>query len=85
MADIRTQWHKVADGDLPKESISVLTLSSDDSLDECIYIPNEGFKDPVFSTWYSPVAWIEKEKILPKASKPEELNVDNSLGEFDLF
>ncbi len=63
----RSQWHDLRESpdDLPKESISVLTLSSDDSLDECVYIPNEGFKDPVFSTWYYPVAWIEKEKILP--------------------
>lgn len=61
-------WHDLRKNpeDLPEESIPVLALFSDGSLDECIYIPCEGFKNTVFSTWYDPVAWIEKEKILPK-------------------
>lgn len=63
------EWHYVENGDLPKESIPVLILSSDDSIDDCIYIPCEGFKNPFFSTWYYPIAWIEKEKILPKKEK----------------
>ena len=60
------KWHYVENGDLPKETIPVLILSSDYSVDDCIYIPGEGFKHPVFSNWYNPVAWIEKEKVLPK-------------------
>lgn len=62
------EWHYVENGDLPKETIPVLILSPDDSIDDCIYIPGEGFKHPVFSNWYHPVAWIEKEKVLPKVS-----------------
>ena len=63
----RPQWHKVADGDLPEKPMSVLAYfkEEDISLVECLYIPDEGFKHPVFSEWYEPTAWIEKEKILP--------------------
>lgn len=63
----RPKWHDLRENpdDLPKETICVLTLFSDDGLEECTYIPNEGFKNPAFSTWCCPIAWIEKEKILP--------------------
>lgn len=65
---IKTQWHNLQENpeDLPEESIPVLALCSDGSFDECDYIPCEGFKDTVFSTWYYPIAWIEKEKVFPK-------------------
>lgn len=61
------EWHYVKNGDLPKKSISVLAYfeEEDVSLVECLYIPDEGFKHPIFSEWYEPTAWIEKEKILP--------------------
>lgn len=62
------EWHYVKDGDVPKKSISVLAYfkGEDVSLLECLYIPDEGFKHPIFSEWYEPTAWIEIEKILPK-------------------
>ena len=64
----KNEWHYVKNGDLPKKSISVLAYfkGEDVSLVECLYIPDEGFKHPVFSEWYEPTAWIEKEKTLPK-------------------
>lgn len=64
----KNEWHYVKNGDLPKKSISVLAYfkGEDVSLVECLYIPNEGFKHPVFSEWYEPTAWIEKEKTLTK-------------------
>jgi len=63
----RPQWHIVADGDLPKDKSHIFAyFKGDRSLVECLYIPNEGFKHPIFSEWYKPTAWIEKERILPK-------------------
>ena len=69
----KNEWHYVENGDLPKKSISVLAYFKVEdvsleyvSLVECLYIPDEGFKHPIFSEWYEPTAWIEKEKILPK-------------------
>ena len=62
------EWHFVKEGDLPKKSISVLAYfkGEDIQLVECLYIPDEGFKHPIFSEWFKPVAWIETEKVLPK-------------------
>lgn len=64
----KDEWHYVKDGDLPKDEKYVLAYfkGEDVSLVECLYIPDEGFKHPIFSEWYEPTAWIEKEKILPK-------------------
>ena len=63
------EWHYVENGDLPKKSILVLGYFEDMSLAECLYIPDEGFKHPIFSEWFKPVAWIEKEKVLPRESE----------------
>ena len=64
--DKANEWHFVENGDLPKKSILVLAYFENMSLAECLYIPDEGFKHPIFSEWFEPVAWIEKEKVLPK-------------------
>lgn len=62
------EWHFVENGDLPKKTTSVLAYFKGEgvSLVECTYIPDEGFKHPVFSEWYKPTAWIEKEIIFPE-------------------
>jgi len=62
------EWHYVENGDLPRKSMPVLAYfkGEDVSLVECTYIPDEGFKHPVFSEWYKPTAWIEKEIVLPE-------------------
>lgn len=62
----KDEWHYVENGNLPKKTILVLAYLKDKSLVECLYIPAEGFKHPDFSEWFEPVAWIEKEKVLPK-------------------
>ncbi len=63
---LKDEWHYVENGDLLKKTILVLAYLEDKSLVECLYIPEEGFKHPDFSEWFEPVAWIEKEKVLPK-------------------
>ena len=65
------EWHNLKENpnDLPKDSIRVLVLTEEKNLVDVVYIPHEGFKDPDFSNWYTAIAWIEKEKILPKESE----------------
>ena len=62
------KWHDLRKNpkDLPKDFIRVLILTEEKNLYDVMYIPYEGFKDPDFSNWYTAIAWIEKEKVLPK-------------------
>jgi len=69
----KDEWHYPSKGEMPENNARVLLLTEDNDLFEAIYFENEGFKHPVFSQWYyfdndtnQHVAWIEKEKILPK-------------------
>lgn len=65
---VANEWHDLRKNpnDLPKDSIRVLVLTEEKNMADAIYIQNEGFKDPDFSNWYTAIAWIEKEKVLPK-------------------
>ena len=65
----KAEWHSLESNpyDLPSDGQAVLGLCDDGRLVEMVYMSGDGFKDPDFSNWFEPAAWIEKEKIIPGA------------------